>query len=109
MTTTPIIMTKEYWQNSQLSIATYYGGLKFNGKEYKIVNKHGITLEELSNPMSKYWSGNGEYAIPPGEPADLVQEDWLPVYRSLGREKTFKLIKKNVPLSIAKKQIKTKK
>lgn len=102
-------MTKEYWQNSQLSIAAYYGGLKFNGKKYKIVNKHGITLEELSNPMSEHWAGNGEYAIPPGEPADLVQEDWLPVYRCLGRDKTFKLIKKNVPLSIANKQINQKK
>ena len=102
-------MTKEYWQNSQLSIAAYYGGLKFNGKKYKIVNKHDITLEELSNPMSEHWAGNGEYAIPPGEPADLVQEDWLPVYRCLGRDKTFKLIKKNVPLSIANKQINQKK
>lgn len=107
--TTPIIMTKEHWQNSQLSIAAYYGGLKFNGKDYKIVNKHGITLEELSNPMSDNWSGNGKYAILPGEPADLVQEDWIPVYRSLGRDRTFELIKKNVPLSMAKKQINPKK
>lgn len=106
---TPIIITKEYWQNSQLSIAAYFGGLKFNGKEYKIVNKQGITLEELSNPMSEHWSGNGEYAIPTGEPADLVQEDWLPVYRSLGRDKIIDLIKKNVPLSMAKKQINPKK
>ena len=105
----PIIIEKEYWENSQLSIAKYYGGLKFNGKEYKIVNKDGITVEELSNPMSEHYVGNGEYAIPPGEPADLVQEEWLQVYRCLGRDKTIELIKKNVPLSIAKKQIKTKK
>lgn len=104
-----ILMTKEYWDNCQLSVAKYFGGLELNGKEYKIVNKYGITLEELSNPMSKHWSGNGEYAIPPGEPADLVLEDWLPVYRSLGRDETLRLIQNNVPLSIAKKQIKTQK
>lgn len=106
---TPIIMTEEYWSNSQLSVARYFGGVKLNGKEYKIVNKQGITLEELSNPTSEHYNVNGKYAIPPGEPADLVQEDWLPVYRSLGRDRTFELLKKNVPLSMAKKLINPKK
>ncbi len=104
----PIIIEKEYWENSQLSIAKYYGGLKFNGKEYKIVNKDGITVEELSNPMSEHYVGNGEYAIPPGEPADLVNEDWLKVYRKLGREETLMLIKKKISLQSALKLIKQK-
>ena len=104
----PIIIKKEYWENSQLSIAKYYGGLKFNGKEYKIVNKDGITVEELSNPMSEHYVGNGEYAIPPGEPADLVNEDWLKVYRKIGREETLMLIKKKISLQSALKLIKQK-
>lgn len=99
-------MTEEYWSNSQLSVARYFGGVKLNGKDYKIVNKEGITVEELSNPMSEHFAGNGRYAIPPGEPADLVHEDWLKVYRCLGRDKTFELVKNNVPLSVAMKQIK---
>lgn len=102
----PVIITDDYWASSQLSVAKFYGGLTLNGKDYKIVNKHGITLEELSNSKSPHFAGNGRYAIPPGEPADLVQEDWLPVYKSLGRDETFELVKKNVPLSVAMKQIK---
>lgn len=105
---TPILITKEYWQNSQMSIAKYYGGLKFNGKEYKIVNKNGITVEELSNPMSEHYVGNGEYAIPPGEPADLVNEDWLPIYRKLGREETVRLIENRISLRSALKLINQK-
>ena len=105
---TPILITKEYWQNSQMSIAKHYGGLKFNGKEYKIVNKNGITVEELSNPMSEHYVGNGEYAIPPGEPADLVNEDWLPIYRKLGREETVRLIENRISLQSALKLINQK-
>lgn len=38
----------------------------------------------------------------PGEPADLVMDDWLPVYRSLGREEFIKLLKRGVSLEEAK-------
>lgn len=88
----PIIMTEEYWAKTQLSIARYYGGINYNGYSYKIVNNNGITLEELSNPSSPHYVKDGK-AIPAGEPADLVREDWLPVYRVVGRDKTFALIK----------------
>lgn len=101
-------MTKEYWQNGQLSIATYLGGLKFNGKEYKIVNKEGITLEKLSNPQSEHYAGKGNMAIPAGGPADLVLDEWIPVYRKLGREKFLSLLRKGCTIEDAIKLCETK-
>lgn len=104
-----ILFTEEVWTNSQMSIAKYYGGLVLNGKEYKIVNKDGITVEELSNPLSEHYVGKDKYAIPPGEPADLVMKDWIPVYKKLGRDETIKLIKERVPLKTAIEITKRKK
>lgn len=103
-----IIMTEEYWAHSHLSIARHYGGIRIGAQEYKIVDKHGITLAELSDPRSGHFVREGK-AIPPGEPADLVRVDWIPIYKKLGREKTIELVKNNVPLSEARKLIKSKK
>lgn len=97
----PILMTEEYWANSQFSIARYYGQIKLNGHLYVIVNKHGETLFEISERMDK--EGKDGMAIPPGEPADLVQPEWVPVYKHLGRDRVIELIKNNVPLKEAKK------
>jgi hypothetical protein len=44
----PLIMTEEYWANTHLSIARYYGKIKLNGREYWIVNKDGIDVFALS-------------------------------------------------------------
>lgn len=100
-----IIMTEEYWASSHLSVARYYGGIKLSGDEYKIVNKDGITLEELSDPRSEHYVKEGK-AIPAGEPADLVLKEWIPIYRKLGREKTIELIKKGLSLKEAEKMAK---
>lgn len=97
-----VIMTEEYWANSYLSFARYYGGIKVNGDEYKLVNKEGVTLEELSNPSSKHYVKSGK-AIQTGEPADLVRKDWIPVYRKLGRDRTIKLVRDGVSLAEAKR------
>ena len=97
-----VIMTEEYWANSYLSIARYYGGIKVHGDEYKIVNKEGVTLEELSNPRSKRYVKSG-MAIQPGEPADLVRKDWIPIYKKLGRDRTIELVKNGTSLKEAKK------
>lgn len=102
-----VIMTEEYWANSHFSIARYYGGIKVNGDEYKIVNKDGVTLEELSNPHSKHHVKSG-MAIQPGEPADLVRTDWIPIYKKLGRDRTIELVKNGIDLKEAKKIIKDK-
>ena len=75
----PVAMAEEYWASSHMSIARYYGRIQFNGHEYQIVNKHGITIFELSDPDSKHYVGGGnKKAIEPGEPADLSRARPLP-------------------------------
>ena len=90
----PICMSEEYWANSQLSIARYYGGCKFNDHDYEIVNKHGITLRQLSDPDSKHYVVDG-MAIAPGEPADLVRTDFIHFYKKLGRDKFVETLKQH--------------
>lgn len=104
----PIMMMEDYWANTQLSIARYYGGITFCGKDYRIVNKQGMDLFELSDPESRHYVGENKKAIEPGEPADLVQVKWIPVYRKLGRDKFIELLKNNpdITLSQAKKKMK---
>lgn len=98
-------MTEEYWANSQYSIARYYGGCTINSKNYRIVNQYGIDLFALSTPGSRYYVGDNRKAIEPGEPADLVQLEWIPIYRKIGREKFIKLLKDNPNITL--KQAKT--
>ena len=99
-----IIMTEEYWANSQFSIARYYGGIKISGKSYMIVNKQGATIFELSDPSSPYYVGDGvKKAIEPGEPADLVLEEWIPFYKILGRDKIIECVKRNMTVQEVKK------
>lgn len=96
-----IIMTEEYWANSPFSVARYFGQITISGKNYVIVNKDGCTIFELSNPNNKHYVGNGNMAIPPNHPADLVLLEWVPIYKALGREKTHELVKQNVSLEDA--------
>lgn len=80
-TTTPILMAKEYWTNTQLSIARYTGQIKMFDKVYIIVDKYGRTIFETS--------------IPEGEPADLLMQDYLKFYKTLGRDKFVKILEDN--------------
>ena len=93
-----ILIEEEYWRNSYFSIARFYGGIVLNseGKQHimKIVNKNGITLKELSDPGSKHYVKDG-MAIPPGEPADMIDVDFLPYYKKLGRDKFIAILKDN--------------
>ena len=104
---TAILMTEEYWANSQLSIVRYYGGCTIGKIDYRLVNKEGISVIELSDPDNKHYVGDNMKAIEPGEPADLVQVQWIPIYRKLGREKFIELIKNNPKLTLtqAKKMV----
>ena len=86
-------MAEEYWRNSMFSIAKYYGGmnLKIGGENvsYTIVNKEGKTLLELSEEAEK----EGRHmAIEPGEPADLVDNRYIPIYRELGRDRFLSMV-----------------
>ena len=73
-----IIVTKEFWMSNQLSIARFYGRIKFEGYEFLI--------------------------LPPKD--DLVREDWIPIYKTLGRERTINMVKHGVSLNDAKNAIK---
>lgn len=86
----PLIMTEDYWANTQLSIARYYGGINFMGHQYLIVNKEGKDIFELSFEADK---AGEEMAIEPGEPADLCLESLIPSYKKLGRDKIIELVK----------------
>ena len=40
----PILMTEDYWANSQFSVVRYTGSMKWNGVVYVICNKEGRIL-----------------------------------------------------------------
>lgn len=89
---TPICMAEEFWINTQLSMARYYGRVKFNGHEYWIVDKRGRDLWECSMAADRAGS---DMAIPPGEPADLVRKDFIPYYKKLGRDWFIEVLTSN--------------
>lgn len=81
-----ILLTKESWMNSQLSVAKYSGGVQVTGEDGKtrtllIVNKEGKDLTQVG--------------IPPGEPADLVDKEFIPLYKKLGRDLFIGIVRAN--------------
>ena len=92
----PILMTEDYWANSQFSVVRHTGGMQWNGVRYVICHKEGKDIYECSREAEK--EGRAK-AIEPGEPCDLVDERYLPVYRKLGRDKFIELIKEHAELT----------
>jgi len=81
-----ILLTKEAWTRSYFSVAKYSGGITVQGEGGKkrmllIVDKQGRDLTQVS--------------IPVGEPADLVDKEFIPYYKKLGRDKFIALLKEN--------------
>ena len=101
-----IIMTEEYWATSQFSIARYYGGIKVDGVDYVIVNKEGKDIYECSIEAEK---AGREKAIEPGEPADLIDRRYIPMYKKLGRDKFIEWVKEGLDLKAMKERIKNEK
>ena len=89
-------MTEDYWANSQFSVVRYTGGMQMNGVRYVICNKEGKDIFELSHEAKK---AGRDKAIEPGEPCDLIDQRYLPVYRKLGRDKFIELIKEHADLT----------
>ena len=89
MSNAPLLMTEEFWANSQLSIARYYGEIVFSGRKYIIVDKHGRDVYECSAIAEREGS---DKAIEPGEPADLILSTLRFAYRKLGRDRIIELI-----------------
>ena len=96
-------MTEEYWATSQFSIARYYGGIKVGGVDYVIVNKEGKDIYECSIEAKK---AGREKAIEPGEPADLIDRRYIPMYKKLGRDKFIEWVKEGLDLAAMKKRLK---
>ena len=90
MSNAPLLMTEEFWANSQLSIARYYGEIIFDCRKYIIVDKNGRDIYELSAIADRE---GRDKAIEPGEPADLILSTLRFAYRKLGRERIIALIK----------------
>ena len=101
-----IIMTEEYWATSQFSVARYYGGIKVDGVDYVIVNKEGKDIYECSIEAEK---AGREKAIEPGEPADLIDRRYIPMYKKLGRDKFIEWVKEGLDLKAMKERIKNEK
>lgn len=85
-----ILLTKEAWMSSYFSVARFSGGITVTGdggkkREFFVVNKEGKTLMQVG--------------IPAGEPADLVDNEFIPLYKKLGREKFIEIVKDNPLLS----------
>lgn len=99
-----ILITEEYWANSQFSVARYCGGLTINSKKYIIVNKEGKDLWECSAEADR---DGRDKAIEPGEPADLILQELQPIYKALGRDKFIEYIKEHNDLKEAKKYVKS--
>ena len=87
-----VLFAKESWMNSQLSIAKYSGGVQVVGEGGKkrtffIVNKEGKDLTQAG--------------ISEGEPADLVDKEFIPLYKKLGRTLFIGIVQAN-PLASRK-------
>ena len=88
----PIVMPESFWMNSQLSIARHYGRVSKNGKVWVIVNSRGMDLFECSYEAERL---GRDKAIPAGEPADLVRQDFVKYYRKLGRDKFLEVLREH--------------
>ena len=87
-----ILFTKESWLRSHLSIAKYSGGVQIEDEDGKkrtflIVNKEGKDLNQVS--------------IPANEPADLIDKEFIPLYKKLGRTLFIGIVQAN-PLASRK-------
>ena len=75
----PICMAEEYWADSYFSVARYYGGI--NMEPYKIVNKEGITIFELSDPENEHYVGDGT----PVATRELSREEAVDLFALLAK------------------------
>lgn len=100
---TPIIMTEEYWASSPLSVVRYTGSIKMRGIEYIIVNKEGKDIYECSHEAQR---AGREKAIEPGEPCDLIDRRYQPIYRKLGRDRFIEWVKEGLDLKAMKERLK---
>ena len=79
----PAIMRFEYWIDTPLSIAKFYGEIKVNGRKYKMID-------------------SGEPADPGCFKPDLVREDWCSLYKEHRRALKPYILKGMTPSQVRK-------
>ncbi len=85
-------MEEDFWANSPLSIVRHYGSIKYAGHIYTICDKRGLTIFECSIEAERL---GRDKAIEAGEPADLVRNDFIPLYKKLGRDTFIAILEAN--------------
>jgi hypothetical protein len=81
-----VIFAKEFWLYSQLSVAKYAGGIDIS--EPGDGKHHFLIVDEKGQPFS----GN---VYQKNTPADLVDENFIPLYKKLGRVLFLAIIQAN--------------
>lgn len=102
----PLVIAKEFWMDSHLSVAKYNGYILSGGNLYIIVNKYGKNIFECSREADNHGRNQATTA---GEPADLCLAELVPVYKWLGRDEFMKRIKDGVMASELLTQYKERK
>lgn len=84
-----IVITKESWLCSQLSIAKYSGGIDISDE----VNgtRHLLIVDRNGKPY--------QGRLLPSVPADLVDKEFIPLYKKLGRDLFISIVKANPLMS----------
>ena len=77
-----IVIAKEAWLCSQLSIAKYSGGIDISDEENG--TRHFLVVDRKGQPY--------QGKLIPSAPADLVDKEFLPFYRKLGRDKFISIV-----------------
>jgi hypothetical protein len=77
-----IVIAKEAWLCSQLSIAKYSGGIDISDEENG--TRHFLVVDGKGQPY--------QGRLSPREPADLVDKEFIPFYRKLGRDKFISIV-----------------
>lgn len=98
----PILMTEEYWANSPFSIVRYQGQMRIRGIEYIIVNKEGKDIFECS--WEAHRAGRSK-AIEPGEPCDLIDIRYKPIYHKVGRGTFIKWLEEGLEMEQMKERL----
>lgn len=81
-----IMFTKEFWLSSPFSIAIRYGGIDISDKEDG--KRHYLIVDGKGKPFCDTLSLE--------MPADLVDKEFIPLYKKLGREKFISIVKDNI-------------
>ncbi len=84
-----IVITKESWLCSQLSIAKYSGGIDISDEENG--TRHLLVVDRNGKPY--------QGRLLPSVPADLVDKEFIPLYKKLGRDLFISIVKANPLMS----------